>query len=1059
MVSLCGILILAAFADTGTPAWNTARRLADEIVPFAGYGAFDDADFKPDAEKAVFVAPDGDDANGTGTAARPFASVERALAEVRGRDSRTILVRGGRYVLSKGIRICAGDSGTAESPLVIAAAPGETPVLDGGREIGGFAPCGRGEILSADLKGLGLSGMERPLCWGYAMSGKGERHILDLYEDDVPGDLARHPNEGFFATTWADKTNRLFKIDMPDAAAWANEPEMMALTYMRWLWGDETTRLKVDAADGAMQIDTNLVNVVKVGRPVRLVNSLKALDAPGEWFLDHADLRLYHWPRRRGSRVVLSQLAEPILGIEGARYVEVRGLTVQNGRAAGIRANKCAHLRIVGNTVRNLGSGISVRGEDIVVCRNRLRSFSHGGISAYGGDRRTLTPSGIRILRNEVSDIERKVRTYCPCVQAEGVGMEIAFNHFHDCPSSAIRLEGNDMLINSNLVENCVLESDDQGAVDIYANPTYAGIEIVGNTWRDIGRGGRFVPCGQAAIRFDDVISGVKVRLNRFYNCGYAHFGAVQINGGRLNVVESNFFVDCRRDCSINIRKPEWWRRTMTEGYCKPKIEAVKPAEGVWRKRYPYLSRLLDWPCVNFVSRNVYANTPKALGAAARPAPRAALAERIACGPELVGIVHWGLNTFTDREWGYGDEDPALLDPAKFDADQIVGACKAGGIGGLIVVAKHHDGFCLWPTRTTEHNISKAPFRGGRGDYVKEMERACRRHGVKFGVYVSPWDRNSAHYATEKYVEIYHAQIRELLGGGYGEVFEMWFDGANGGDGWYGGAKEKRRIGAGYYRFDEVFRFVRALQPHVTIFAGESDDSDFRWPGNERGVLDPGSRATVCTVGDFADGKYGNPDYKTQINTGSPEGEFFRMCETDFPLRKGWFHHERERGTTKRAAYLAQRYVGTVGNGGTMNIGLAPNRDGVLDEDDVRELKGFKAILDALFAHEVKDGDPFNVVELREDLANGEQVDGWRLLADGREILSGTAVGSRRIRLLAEPVTAKDVRLEITAHGGNPLPVAVRCFHAAPQLVEAVVNAVGDCGETDTVKGLASTAR
>ena len=248
---------------------------------------------------------------------------------------------------------------------------------------------------------------------------------------------------------------------------------------------------------------------------------------------------------------------------------------------------------------------------------------------------------------------------------------------------------------------------------------------------------------------------------------------------------------------------------------------------------------------------------------AVRPTPRPALRARLAEGIDLIGIVHWGLNTYTDREWGYGDEDPAMLDPAKFDADQIVGACKAGGIGGLVVVAKHHDGFCLWPTKTTEHNITKTPFWRGTGrDYVKEMEQACRRADVKFGVYVSPWDRNSAHYATEKYVEIYHAQIKELLGGGYGEIFEMWFDGANGGDGWYGGAKECRKIGDDYYRFPEVFKFVRELQPKVCIFAGEADESDFRWPGNEKGELDPDSCATICSTGGFADGKYGNPEYK-----------------------------------------------------------------------------------------------------------------------------------------------------------------------------------------------------
>ena len=447
--------------------------------------------------------------------------------------------------------------------------------------------------------------------------------------------------------------------------------------------------------------------------------------------------------------------------------------------------------------------------------------------------------------------------------------------------------------------------------------------------------------------------------------------------------------------------------------------------------------------------------------AAARPVPRPALRSRLEAGIDLIGIVHWGLNTFTDREWGYGDEDPALLNPAKFDADQIVGACRDGGIRGLVVVAKHHDGFCLWPTKTTAHNITKSPFRGGHGDYVREMAEACRRAGLKFGVYVSPWDRNSAHYATERYVEIYHAQIKELLGGAYGEVFEMWFDGANGGDGWYGGAKEKRRIGkaSDYYRFDEVFRFVRALQPNVTIFAGEHDGSDFRWPGNERGMLDPDSRATIVATGGFAEGSYGNPAYKPQINTGSPEGAYFRLCESDFPLRKGWFYHERQRGTTKRAAYLAQRYVGSVGNGGIMNIGIAPNKDGLLDEDDVRELKKFREIRDALFAREAKDGEPFNVVELREDLGNGEQVDGWSFVADGREILSGKAIGYRRIRLLAEPVSAAACTVRITADGGSPLPVTCRRYFADPKLVKTVLAATGDCGETDTVTGRANRRR
>ena len=454
------------------------------------------------------------------------------------------------------------------------------------------------------------------------------------------------------------------------------------------------------------------------------------------------------------------------------------------------------------------------------------------------------------------------------------------------------------------------------------------------------------------------------------------------------------------------------------------------------------------------------------------PKPSPALASRIAVGDcEIYGIVHWGLNTYTDREWGFGDEDPALLNPAKFDADQIVGACKAGGLGGLVIVAKHHDGFCLWPTKTTEHNITKTPFwrgqeSGGRSqgsgvrgqgrDYVKEMEQACRKAGLKFGVYVSPWDRNSAHYATEKYVDIYHAQIKELLSGNYGEIFEMWFDGANGGDGWYGGANERRRIGGDYYRFPEVFKFVRELQPKVCIFAGESDESDFRWPGNEKGELDPNSSATICSVGGYADGKYGNPDYKTHINTGMRAFEntktesFFRVCECDFPLRPGWFYHAKEKGKTKNGMYLLKRYLNTVGNGGTMNLGIAPNKDGLLDDEDVKALADFGKLKAAFFANPVKNG-LCNVVVMSEDVvAHGESCEGWQLFGGEEKLASGKTIGIKRIRTFERPCRAESLRLEVYGKGAKALPM--KFYYVQPDFLKAVLSSTTESGETDTAK-------
>ena len=461
--------------------------------------------------------------------------------------------------------------------------------------------------------------------------------------------------------------------------------------------------------------------------------------------------------------------------------------------------------------------------------------------------------------------------------------------------------------------------------------------------------------------------------------------------------------------------------------------------------------------------------------AAERPAPRRALLERIVYGPEIIGIVHWGLNTYTDREWGYGDEDPAMLTPARFDADQIVGACKAGGIGGLVVVAKHHDGFCLWPTKTTEHNITKTPFWRGTGngergtgnreqgrDYVKEMEQACRRAGVKFGVYCSPWDRNNAHYGTEKYVtDVFQRQLRELLSGDYGEVFEMWFDGANGGDGFYGGARERRKIPSGYYRYEtETFAMVRKLQPKVCIF-NELDAADFRFGGNERGIVDPDSRAT----GGHYDGVWAN--YKKWSNTGLADGTTFHPIEADFPLRKGWFYHEKDRGTTKCAAYLTKLYLSSVGNAATMNIGIAPNREGLLDSDDVKALAGFKVLKDALFAHEVASGgvqssatasEPFNVVVMHEDISKGEQVDEWEFVADGKAILRGKSIGVKRIRVLETPCAAKLCEVRVLKNGGAFQGVSFKLYRADHELVRLVLSATTESGETDTAKWMTAAS-
>jgi len=215
---------------------------------------------------------------------------------------------------------------------------------------------------------------------------------------------------------------------------------------------------------------------------------------------------------------------------------------------------------------------------------------------------------------------------------------------------------------------------------------------------------------------------------------------------------------------------------------------------------------------------------------------------------EFTAFLHFTVNTFTNKEWGYGDEDPNIFNPEKFDADAIVGALADAGVRGVILTCKHHDGFCLWPTKTTDHSVFQSSWRGGKGDVVRDISQAAARRKMKFGVYLSPWDRNSAQYGTPEYIKIYRAQLSELLTG-YGPIFEVWHDGANGGDGFYGGARTKRTIDKNtYYDWPRTWEMIRAMQPEAVVFSDVGPD--VRWVGNERGIAGDPCWATFDPVGE-----------------------------------------------------------------------------------------------------------------------------------------------------------------------------------------------------------------
>jgi alpha-L-fucosidase len=432
---------------------------------------------------------------------------------------------------------------------------------------------------------------------------------------------------------------------------------------------------------------------------------------------------------------------------------------------------------------------------------------------------------------------------------------------------------------------------------------------------------------------------------------------------------------------------------------------------------------------------------------------------------EFQAFVHFGMNTFTDREWGEGTEDPKLFNPTDFDAGQWVEAVKAAGIRGLIVTAKHHDGFCLWPSRFTEHSVKSSTWRDGKGDVVGEVAAACRKAGLKFGVYLSPWDRHEPSYGdSPRYNDHFKNQLRELLTN-YGEISEFWFDGACA-----EGPNGKRQVydWAGYYAL------IRELQPGAVI---SIIGPDARWIGNEAGVTRE-SEWSVIPVARFDD----LPDEKSPGGIAGLDaqaadlGSFERIAavarqggrllwypgQVDVSIRPGWFYHAAEDDKVKTLGQLLEIYYTSVGGNAQLLLNIPPDKRGRIHENDVQRLKELGDRLRATFAvnlaegassrrsgtvpigdQAAKDGQPpsgangdspsfqkeydlgspktFNVAMLMEDICQGQHVEAFAFdVWDGEdwiETARGTTVGWKKL-LRFPAVTAEWVRVRILKSRG-----------------------------------------
>ena len=305
---------------------------------------------------------------------------------------------------------------------------------------------------------------------------------------------------------------------------------------------------------------------------------------------------------------------------------------------------------------------------------------------------------------------------------------------------------------------------------------------------------------------------------------------------------------------------------------------------------------------------------------------------------ETYAFIHFGLNSFCDREWGYGDTDPKMFNPKRLDCEQWVKTLIAAGMKGVILTAKHHDGFCLWPFEGNDYNVSKSPWRNGKGNVVKELSEACKKHGLKFAVYLSPWDRSRADYGSPSYVDYFHSQLRDLLTN-YGPVFEVWFDGANGGDGYYGGARDKRTIDRkNYYNYPRIYQILDSLQPQAVVFSDGGPGC--RWVGNEKGFAGETNWAFIPKNTVYP----GYPNYP-ELQFGYPDGDQWTAAECDVSIRPGWFYHPEEDDKVKSAEQLADLYYRSVGHNATLLLNFPVDRNGLINPIDSANAVNFHKLI------------------------------------------------------------------------------------------------------------------
>ncbi len=572
----------------------------------------------------------------------PFATLERARAEIRQWKNQrqpgglTIFVRGGCYSVTQTFTLTSADSGTAEAPILFCAYPGETPVFRGGVQLTGFEQVSdpailarlpassANEIKQVDLKTSGAMSIIPFNLGGFAGGSEEIRTfpVMELFCDGIPLPRSRWPKKdgymriedvstqasysshGLTGTTTGPIT---YTGDRP--ARWVDEKYALLKGYWFWDWADSYEHIaSIDPVRREISFTPPYSKYgYRKGQRFCAVNLLCELEEPGEWYLDEAHGILYLYPTSNlaHAMIELSVIATPFVHFQNTEHVTLQGLTWELGAADAILIEDGHQCQLSGCTIRRCaGNGVEFRsGTKNMLQSCDLYSLGRGGAVINGGNRVTLAPGGHVVENCHIFDLSRVDRTYTPAVLADGIGHRIAHNLMHDIPSSAIRLNGNDHIVEFNEIFRVVLESDDQGGIDMFGDPTYRGNVIRNNYWHHIGywqAGGQSQHEGHAGIRLDDAISGVHIEGNIFFHCGAGTFGAVQIHGGKDNVVIRNAFIQCHAAFSFNAWDEKRWTDFVAKALAKSKIDL-----DLYATRYPRLSNMAKNNNCNRITENL----------------------------------------------------------------------------------------------------------------------------------------------------------------------------------------------------------------------------------------------------------------------------------------------------------------------------------------------------------------------------------------------------------------------------------------------------------------------